>query len=145
MGIASSASSFAALTRCALQALSDLSATQLLITGTSGSAVRIWLFLSLFMRLGVLGDDRTMPLKSLTPPFSISFVLATAQKNCFSSEAHRRVCTSPSLKTPLRAAKRLEHLLAAMHAEAWDTIFKLFRRIKDMHQLFETASPLFLM
>lgn len=148
-GLASSASSFAALTRCAVLALSELTGketptveeqAQLSRLG-SGSSCRS------FFSPWALWEENEV--KGLELPYTELkhqvIVISNQEKEVSSSEAHKRVQTSTlySLR-PQRAEERLSQLLRALNAMDWPTIYQLcWDDFEEMHQLFSSCSEPF--
>ncbi len=148
-GLASSASSFAALTLAAglmaqkknprelasLQRLSELSRQG------SGSSCR-----SLFGPFAVWKSSFAEPISMNFSDLQHLAVLASEEhKSVSSSEAHLRVTTSLLFANrPQRAERRLADLVAADHAKDWRAMFEIvWAEFWDMHALFETSSPSF--
>jgi diphosphomevalonate decarboxylase len=75
----------------------------------------------------------------------IVLLLEEGKKSVSSSEAHVRVTTSPQfIGRPERAEKRLADLTAALKSKHWVTARKLvWDEFIDMHNLFETSLPPF--
>ncbi|HJN37688.1 MAG TPA: diphosphomevalonate decarboxylase [Gammaproteobacteria bacterium] len=148
-GLASSASSFAALTECFAQVVQDMkpSATpttqikaQLSRMG-SGSSCR-----SFYQPFAIWSQDHVselnLPYSSLQHYVVMVDPLA---KKVSSSEAHLRIQTS-ALNTgrPDRAQARLDELIAALKIQDWPKAFELcWQEFWDMHALFYTSSPPF--
>lgn len=148
-GIASSASSFAALTRCAISAISELTNTSPMST----------LDQALFSRLGSGSSCRSFyapwcvwhdqEVYAIELPFSDlkhqAIVFESQEKKISSSEAHQRVPSSRFYeKRAERATQRFHELLQAFKLKDWYKIYQLsFDEFMDMHQLFETAHPAF--
>ncbi len=67
-------------------------------------------------------------------------------KKVSSSEAHNRVLTSDLFKGRVeRAEERLQKLINALRAENWKTAFEIcWNEFWDMHTLFHTSSPAFM-
>lgn len=148
-GLASSASSFAALTLAANEALSQLTGLPPLSNSeladlsrqASGSSCRsFYAPWALWDETGVHGY--ALPYTQLTHQV---FLISSEEKAVSSSEAHRRVLTSPYYEgRGFRVAERLEHLLRALKQQQWATAYQLcFDEFQDMHQLFETAKDPF--
>lgn len=144
-GLASSASSFAALTECALKAFGKESLpasekAQLSRQG-SGSSCR-----SFFSPWGYWHGDKVegmdLPYKNLIHHV---IVVSKEKKLVSSSEAHQRVASSLLFADrPLRATKRLDLLLKAFAQQDWLRIKQLvWQEFWDMHALFETAAEPF--
>lgn len=148
-GLASSASSFAALTKCAVLALSELTQTPLppieiqaqLSREGSGSSCRSFFSpWALWNEEGVKAID--IPYKQLIHQV---IVISHAEKAVSSSEAHKRIRTSKIYPTrPDRAEQNLKTLLHAFEAHDWKTAYQVcWREFQDLHSLFESASPPF--
>ena len=148
-GLASSASSFAALTKCAITALSELTHTpppsietqaQLSRLG-SGSSCRS------FFSPWALWEDETV--KTIELPYQELLhqviVISHAEKKVSSSEAHRRIQTSPLYKTRAhRAEENLKTLLNDLDAQDWKSAYQIcWREFQDLHQLFSTCESPF--
>lgn len=149
-GIASSASSFAALTKAmyafarAVQAqapefsLEDLSR---LSREGSGSSCR-----SLFPGWAIWENQQAHAVEYPIPDVAHSLILLSEEKKTVSSsEAHRLVATSPRFKMrPERAKARLQSLDKALRSKNWVLCYGLVRdEYIDMHELFETSEPAF--
>jgi len=139
-GIASSASSFAALTACAIKAFGlNLSFEEQAQLSRQGSGSSCRSFFSPF----ALWQDTTV--KKVEVPFEnlIHHVIVVSQtaKTISSSEAHRRVQTSALYEgRPKRAEQRLEKLLKAFQANEWEKAGRIiWQEFWDMFALFETA------
>lgn len=149
-GMASSASSFAALTRCAAFALAELTHKELLAVGEqaalsrlgSGSSCR-----SFYSPWSLWQHDNTIrPIElSYTELFHQVIVISSEQKTVSSSEAHQRVKSSPLYVTrPQRAEENLKLLLNAFIAKDWGNAYQIcWREFQDMHQLFHTCERSF--
>ncbi|MCX7114578.1 MAG: diphosphomevalonate decarboxylase [Gammaproteobacteria bacterium] len=145
IGIASSASSFAALTRCAASALSMLTEQPELTTDEQAA----------FSRLGSGSSCRSFyspwclwegeQVEAVTTPYPELIhqvvICSRHEKEVSSSEAHRRVKTSPQYAGRAeRASKRLTMLLSAMQNQDWGSMYQIcFDEFTDMHHLFETS------
>lgn len=149
-GLASSASSFAALTLAASElakakapaassmSLQDLSS---LSRQGSGSSCR-----SLFGPFSVWKSSFAEPVHMNFCKLEHLAVLASEDhKAVSSSEAHLRVTTSLLFEgRPQRAEKRLHQLLNADREKNWSAMFEIvWAEFWDMHALFETSSPTF--
>ena len=148
-GLASSASSFAALTKCASDALSDLAHKENLSNQEmanfsrqgSGSSCR-----SFFSPWAIWDKDGV---RSIDLPYEdlIHHVVIVDYniKSVSSSEAHLRVATSPSFATrPQRAEENLKTLLHALEEGDWRAAYEIvWKEFWDMHQLFQTANEPF--
>ena len=149
-GIASSASSFAALTKCADIAFSSISGKKLtteelaaLSRHGSGSSCRS--FYDGFVEWD--GADHIRPIvTTYLNLFHQVFIVSSAVKTVSSSQAHQRVATSLLMKGRTeRAVDRLQKvkniLLGELH---WKELYELsWAEFWDMHALFETAHPPF--
>lgn len=147
--MASSASSFAALTRCASQALATLTHKpelcvdeQALISRLgSGSSCRS------FHSPWVLWKEDTVRPIDLSYPEMLHQVVVISRetKEVSSSEAHQRVKTSPSYLTRSdRAEENLRLLLDALTLKNWADAYQIcWREFQDMHQLFHTCDQPF--
>lgn len=148
-GLASSASSFAALTKCAIRAICELKqqplptvqeAAQLSRQG-SGSSCR-----SFFSPWALWQDEQVeapdLPWKQLQHEV---ILISHAEKKVSSSEAHARI--KSSIHYPGRAKRATEHLkqlLAAFKAQEWKKAYKVcWTEFQDMHQLFSTCEKPF--
>jgi diphosphomevalonate decarboxylase len=145
-GIASSASSFAALTRCACQALAELTSRSLpfiteqarLSALGSGSSGR-----SFFQPWALWQDENITGLDLAYKELLHKVVVVQAEaKAVSSSEAHAKVSSSLLFANrPERATQRLEKLIACLQNQDWPQAFELvWQEFWDMHALFETAS-----
>ncbi len=148
-GIASSASSFAALTKCTVQALAELTGKSTLSVQAqahlsrmgSGSSCR-----SFYRPWCLWENDKVLEVKLPYPELLHQVVIVDDKvKLVSSSEAHRRVKTSPLFSGRIeRAQVRLVKLLEGFEKQAWEQIYQLcFEEFMDMHQLFETATQPF--
>lgn len=148
-GLASSASSFAALTKCATLALTELTKTTPPTIETqaqwsrhaSGSSCR-----SFFSPWALWHEEEVhalnLPYKDLHHEV---IIISHEEKKTLSSEAHRRIQTSPDFSDrPLRAQKNLKELQIALEAKDWPQAYQVtWREFQDMHALFATAQPPF--
>jgi diphosphomevalonate decarboxylase len=148
-GLASSASSFAALTICAADSLSELSGqkklsrTELaeLSRQGSGSSCR-----SLFSPWGLWTPNLMASVEvGYTNLIHQVVVVDSAKKKVSSSEAHQRVATSALFHSRAeRAEARLKELMTALKAQNWSASYELmWAEFWDMQVLFETAKPTF--
>ena len=145
VGIASSASSFAALTRCASRAISALTGSPEPSTETlaslsrqgSGSSCRS------FFSPWALWREETV--EAIDLPYSellhSVIIITHAEKAISSSEAHARVLTSPGYQGRAeRAEQNLHQLLNALQNKDWAQAYEVtWKEFWDLHQLFETA------
>ena len=149
-GLASSASSFAALTMAAVQALTELTgkkepttreAAELSRMG-SGSSCR-----SFFAPWAVWDNEGVHPAPGLghAPLLHQCIVVEENVKAVSSSQAHLRVSSSLLFEgRPERANQRLHELREALLAHNWPAAFEItWADMWDMHALFETSRPSF--
>jgi diphosphomevalonate decarboxylase len=149
-GLASSASSFAALTMAALDALSACTGRQPpSVTEAadwsrqgSGSSCR-----SFFAPWSVWSEEGAVGVSDLGYGNLLHQVVVVDQeiKAVSSSEAHRRVTSSRLFEgRPERADQRVRELVAALKAKNWREAFEItWAEFWDMHALFETSQPSF--
>ncbi|MGE0762130.1 MAG: diphosphomevalonate/mevalonate 3,5-bisphosphate decarboxylase family protein [Bdellovibrionales bacterium] len=152
-GLASSASSFAALTKAAHQlaldrsldreaseSLSTQELSQLSRRG-SGSSCRS-LFSPWALWRGPGAENLNLPWPYLHHQV---VVLEKSKKAVSSSDAHKRVSSSELFQgRAARAEKRLHQLLAALNQKQWRQSCELvWADFWDMHALFETSQPAF--
>jgi diphosphomevalonate decarboxylase len=153
-GLASSASSFAALTMAAGQLAQkhnshlDLTVEKLadLSRQGSGSSIR-----SFYGPLSIWDTDGAREVEIPGLNFIHEVVVVEEQKKqVSSSEAHERVITSPLFAgRPMRAEQRLSELVAELSnartdRRAWANAFRItWDEFHDMHALFSTAKPPF--
>ncbi len=148
-GLASSASSFAALTKCAMLALSDLTHTPLpsvemqaqLSRIGSGSSCRS------FFSPWALWEEETVSAIDLPYQQLLHQVIVIShdEKTVSSSEAHLRICTSKLYKArPQRAKENLKVLFDAFEARNWkDAYHVCWREFQDLHMLFSSCTSPF--
>lgn len=146
-GLASSASSFAALTKAAFQIFSAqgkkipsvLEQAQISRTG-SGSSCR-----SFFSPWCAWEGDSVYPVESKINFIDLVVVFDEGFKKVSSSEAHKRVKTSPLFEGRIaRAQKRMieaKNALASGHVQNLAEIS--WAELWDMHSLFHTSAPAF--
>lgn len=148
-GLASSASSFAALTKCAANAICDLQQRELPDVETlanlsrqgSGSSCR-----SFFAPWALWDEDKVsavdLPYKGLIHQVVI---VSNAIKSVSSSEAHKRIKTSPDFSGRIARAKdNLKTLLNALASQDWKSAYQVcWREFQDMHNLFTTSKQPF--
>ena len=148
-GLASSASSFAALTKCAALALSELThrpipsiETQATLSRQgSGSSCR-----SFFSPWALWDNDSV---KAVELPYMALrhevIIISKDVKEVSSSAAHQRVLTSPFYTTRAeRARQHLHLLLDAFAKKDWTAAYQIcWREFQDMHQLFSTCAQPF--
>lgn len=148
-GLASSASSFAALTKCAVMALCDvtrhpdLTITEQAILSRQGSGSSCRSFYSPW---ALWHDDMVEP---VSLPYEQLLhqviIIDPSEKQVSSSKAHHLVTTSHKfLGRTERAQQRLQQLLNTLQQQDWHKSFQIcWDEFNDMHQLFETSSPSF--
>jgi diphosphomevalonate decarboxylase len=149
-GLASSASSFAALTRAALAAIPQLTgqrelpvreAADLSRQG-SGSSCR-----SFFSPWSIWGAEGASAVDDLGFGDLLHQVIVVddEKKAVSSSEAHIRVASSALFRgRPERAEERVNALIKSLRAEDWGRAFEItWAEFWDMHALFETSEPSF--
>lgn len=148
-GLASSASSFAALTKTAVKAICEIQnkalppneVQALLSRKGSGSSCR-----SFFGPWAFWSEEAVSEVKL---PYSelnhMVFIVSNAVKKVSSSEAHKRVVTSPLfVGREERAKVRLGQLLQAFQTKNWQQAYEVcWSEFWDMHALFETSQPSF--
>jgi diphosphomevalonate decarboxylase len=148
-GLASSASSFAALTKAAyalaqehgsVKKMTARDLSKMARTG-SGSSCR-----SFFAPWALWQDEGAEPLEL---PYQDLIhqvaVIEESEKLVSSSEAHRRVNSSLLFEgRPARAEVRLKELVQALQTQDWKAAFELtWAEFWDMHALFESSRPSF--
>lgn len=147
-GLASSASSFAALTQTAAELFdrmdykntTDLKLYELSREG-SGSSCR-----SFFSPWGLWNKEEVFGLDLKIKDLYHQVVIVDAlKKEVSSGEAHKRVETSlVNVGRAARASQRLNDLIAALNQNEWDKAFEVcWAEFWDMHTLFETSQPSF--
>lgn len=148
-GLASSASSFAALTRCACVALSEVSGKPLpsLMQQAewsrqgSGSSCR-----SFFSPWSIWREETAAPLALPYEQLRHHVIIINREvKKTSSSAAHLAVQSSPCwIGRPERAEQRLQRLIHALENRDWALAYQIcWDEFMDMHQLFQTANPSF--
>lgn len=143
-GLASSASSFAALTAAAVAAFApatSLREISKLSRKGSGSSCR-----SLFRPWALWRDEGAEPIDLGYPDLLHAAVVVSAGvKAVSSSDAHVRVTTSPKFAgRPERAEQRLRELTGALKEKNWKRSYEICRdEFVDMHELFETSAEPF--
>ena len=148
-GLASSASSFAALTKCAVQALCELTDREILSIEEQARLSRVGSGSSCrsFFTPWVKWDGQMVETISL--PYSKlihQVVLITHEEKAISSSlAHLRVTTSPLYaERSHRARANLKLLLQALIQQDWPSAFNIvWREFHDMHKLFATSAQPF--
>lgn len=148
-GLASSASSFAALTRCAVMALCELTQhtdmpvhkQAMLSRKGSGSSCR-----SFYSPWAKWQDNSVeqvaLPYETLLHQV---IVISNKEKSVSSSQAHKLVTSSPHFQGRIeRAETHLAKLLEALAQKNWQASFDIcWDEFIDMHQLFQTAQSPF--
>lgn len=148
-GLASSASSFAALTKCAANALSELTnkplpsvdeQAQLSRLGSGSSCRSFYSPWALWKENEVKAID--LPYKNLIHQV---IVVSSEEKKVSSSEAHQRVKSSPFYADRHeRAEENLRLLLDAFMLKDWQSIYSIcWREFQDMHNLFSSCEQPF--
>lgn len=148
-GLASSASSFAALTRCAVLALSELTQqkvpsveeqAQLSRLGSGSSCRSFYSPWALWQEDKVSGIE--LPYQQLIHQV---ILISNKEKKVSSSEAHQRVKTSALYNSRShRAEERLKQLLIAFQNKDWPAIYQLcWDDFQDMHHLFSSCEQPF--
>ena len=144
-GLASSASSFAALTKASSQMFQKLSPIeelgQLELSDLSrkgsGSSCR-----SFFGPWTLWYNDGVRPIEfPFTGLLHQVVIVSAGKKEVSSSQAHRRVTTSSLFdQRAQRAERRLAEFIQAMEAQHWDQAYEIcWSEFWDMHALFETS------
>ena len=148
-GLASSASSFAALTMASFEAFANLNGrtkptaeAQAMISRTgSGSSCR-----SFFSPWCAWEGSRIGPVACALPPLvDLVAVVDSAFKKVSSSEAHKRVQTSPLFEGRVaRAGARMKELKSALASGNFQLTAEIsWAELWDMHSLFHTSEPPF--
>ncbi|UYL08400.1 diphosphomevalonate decarboxylase [Bdellovibrio sp. SKB1291214] len=149
-GLASSASSFAALTLAAAEMFqklnpqpwgTDKKTLSELSRQGSGSSCR-----SLFTPWALWQQEYAQPMNlPLTNMHHICVVVEASKKEVSSSEAHKLVTTSPRFTGRVeRAELRLADLSQALQSTDWHMARQIvWDEFIDMHRLFETSTPAF--
>ena len=148
-GLASSASSFAALTDCFFKYIdddyphlsTDIHSIAYMSSQGSGSSCR-----SFFSPWSIWNDKRVeaidLPYQDLT---HILLLIDGQPKDVSSSEAHSRIKTSLLFESRAnRAQRRLDDLIQAFRRQHWQDAREIvWAEFWDMHGLFHTARPPF--
>ncbi len=148
-GLASSASSFAALTQAAVQACAACTNTGVPSIQTQAELSRLGSGSSCrsFFTPWAIWDSTQVGEISLPYPELIHQVVLIEQteKKVSSSEAHRRVSRLADFpQRAKRVEENLDALLKALEACAWDEAYDItFREFQDMHALFHASTPSF--
>lgn len=148
-GLASSASSFAALTKTALEAFASMkceqtpSALEMARISRTGSGSSCRSFFSPWCRWE--GDEVKAVQSKLPDLVDIVAVMESGFKKVSSSEAHKRVQTSPLFHGRIeRATSRMAKLEAALATGDFKMVAELsWDELWDMHSLFHTSQPPF--
>jgi len=144
-GLASSASSFAALTKCAINAfgITNISTEEMATLSQKGSGSSCRSFYSPW----ALWDEKGVKEIDLPYPKLIHHVIVVSQqKKCVSSrEAHKRVESSLLFENrENRTQTRLHDLIHSLSTEDWEKSYKIvWQEFWDMHALFETCDNFF--
>ncbi len=148
-GLASSASSFAALTKCVCLALSELTGQAMPDTAEqaqlsrqgSGSSCRSF-YSPWAMWKGDTVEAIELPYDELIHQV---IVISHDEKAVSSSLAHQRVKSSPDYPARAeRAEHNLKALLDAFQDKDWTAAYKIcWREFQDMHKLFSTSAEPF--
>ncbi|KTC95004.1 diphosphomevalonate decarboxylase [Legionella feeleii] len=148
-GLASSASSFAALTKCAVLALSELSKKPLLSVEEQAQLSRLGSGSSCrsFFSPWALWEGETVEAINLpyTELIHQVIVISHDEKPVPSSEAHVRVKSSSHYTTRCqRATENLKVLRHALETQDWPSAYQIcWREFQDMHQLFTSCKQPF--
>lgn len=148
-GIASSASSFAALTKCAVTALSMLTNAEMpsltkqatLSRHGSGSSCR-----SFFAPWAIWEDEDVQSINLPYKELHHEVVIINKEpKKTSSSKAHKLIQTSPVYEgRTKRAENNLQILLTALNHRDWHLAYEVcWEEFQDMHNLFSTCSEPF--
>lgn len=149
-GLASSASSFAALTKCSVQCfteikkLTDEATTDEMASLSrmgSGSSCR-----SFIEPWCMWSEDRVLKVNfPYTKLLHMVVVSDDAKKKVSSSQAHKKVTSSKLYQGRTeRAITRMGLLIEALNLKNWSKAFELcWAEFWDMHALFETSDPSF--
>lgn len=148
-GLASSASSFAALTKVAVKAICEITERPqppqkeiaALSRLGSGSSCRSFFSPWSFWSHDAI-QEIELPYKEL---HHMVFVVSSSVKKVSSSEAHKRVVTSSLFEGRIdRAKTRMVHLMEAFQNKDWQKAYEIcWAEFWDMHVLFETSTPSF--
>jgi diphosphomevalonate decarboxylase len=148
-GIASSSSSFAALTKCAVAAICSIKSTPIfspkemseISREASGASCR-----SFFSPWSIWDSAGARKINLKIGKLNHDLVLVDrSPKTISSSEAHNLVRSSPFFSgRPQRAEKRLANMVESLNNGRWsDACRRCWEEFHDMHALFHTASPSF--
>ncbi|MES3038555.1 MAG: diphosphomevalonate decarboxylase [Bdellovibrionota bacterium] len=148
-GLASSASSFAALTQSAYEEgrrqnpKLEKSTEELAELSRRGSGSSCRSFITPWCLWNAKGVEKVeLPYKKLS---HWAVVISDAKKEVSSSDAHKIVSTSLLFQNrPQRAEERLHQLLKSLQAGAWGDAYEhVWEEFMDMHELFHTSKPAF--
>jgi diphosphomevalonate decarboxylase len=148
-GLASSASSFAALTQCAVNALAELTnrpplendfVADISRVGSGSSCRSFYKPWALWHDEGVNAVD--LPYTTLIHQ---AVIVSRAEKTVSSSEAHRRVVKSPYFAERIaNVAERAPALFHYLHEKNWSAAYQLaWQEFQEMHDLFTLCDPAF--
>ncbi len=148
-GLASSASSYAALTLTAAELFQkinpqswgeDLSELSKMSRQGSGSSCR-----SFYTPWALWKEEGAEPVHLNQRLHSAVVILENKKKTVSSSEAHQLVLTSPRFEGRVnRAQLKLKDLLSSIQSEQWKQSFEIiWDEFWDMHELFHTSKPQF--
>jgi len=148
-GIASSSSSFAALTKCALKAVCEIKGRELpspeemsaISREASGASCR-----SFFAPWSVWNREGGRKIDIAIDRLEHDLILINATpKKVSSSEAHQLVRSSPLfVGRAQRAEKRFVQVIDSLNSGDWSNSYQIcWEEFQDMHSLFETSSPSF--
>ncbi len=148
-GLASSASSFAALTLAGVRAIREMQGKMILTPNEisilsrkgSGSSCR-----SLFEGFSLWRDEGAERIDlGIGKLWHQVILVDDSLKAVSSSEAHLRVASSDLFNGRVeRAERRLKNLIALMREKKWRQSFEIcWQEFWDMHALFETSNPAF--
>lgn len=149
VGLASSASSFAALTMCAVRALCEITKhdeievdaiAELSRHGSGSSCRSFYSPWALWDKDGVRAAD--IQLDNL---IHHAVIVSHDVKTVSSSEAHRRVKTSPEFaKRQEKVSGRLDDMVKALQRNDWQNAYEIaWQEFKEVHNLFSTSEPKF--
>lgn len=148
-GLASSASSFSALTLASSKVFQKINPqgfgedtkelSQLSRLG-SGSSCR-----SFYSPWALWKEEFAEPIKLNQKLHSSVVILENGKKSVSSSEAHTRVLTSPRFEGRIkRAEMKLKDLISSIEQQNWHESFEIiWDELWDMHELFHTSKPPF--
>lgn len=146
-GLASSASSFAALTKASAEVFQKVKplpkANEALYLSAlsrqgSGSSCR-----SFFSPWALWREEGAEPVAFDVKLHSAVILLEKGKKEVSSSEAHRRVLTSPRFQGRIeRAELKLKDLMQSIPQHQWKLSYEIiWDEFWDMHELFHTSQP----